>query len=528
MECPFCYTNFEYRLSICPHCGKTDDPIYQELFSRVKPRKIVEAEASTPPVEAAETVEAYAEQAFAGDKPAAGPVVIPVMRVMEEARPESAPAVTAAPVAPTTVETPRERPAITTEIRSKNTCNTLVDFPGLKPELPEWRQELQSKLKEIQEQRQVAATGTNGGARAEAAEAIMAKRHAIGATGLAMALLEEPKAPKQSPLIEKALRRIEESRQKHETQEQTNSYHSSNAAPAYKPAPSYSPVPTAPTRPASLYRGEGESAPTQLRSVRMVEPEEWCDDDGPRPFIFSEGETVESRLSTIGQNHSEKLARAAEIKDDLLSGQKFDTNRLRKFNAVVSYADGENTATATVKFRTETVAPKTMRPREGRVEREEELAVTPEPETIPVVNIEDAEREEIAPFVFRFNAGLFDFIISGFLSLIILSPFIMLGGNFFNVEGAFAFLVTCSIVMFLYITAAVGLLGRTLGMGLFSLEMIDAEDNDYPTFNQAAVSSCVYLLSLALGGIGFATIFWNKDSRAAHDLLSGTMVVREN
>jgi uncharacterized RDD family membrane protein YckC len=524
MECPFCYTNFEYRLSICPHCGKTDDPIYQELFSRVKPRKIVEAEAAATPVEAAKAVETYAERAFAGNLPAAEPATVPVMRLMEEARPESAP-IAASPV---NAEAPRERPAITTEIRSKNTCSTLVDFPGLKPELPEWRQELQSKLKEIQEQRQV-ATGTNGGtvgsARAEAAEAIMAKRHAIGATGLAMALLEEPKAPKQSPLLEKALRRIEESRQKHETQEQANSYHSSNAAPAYKPAPSYSPVPTAPTRPASFYRSEGESAPTQLRSVRMVEPEEWCEEDGPRPFIFSEGETVESRLSTIGQNHSEKLARAAEIKDDLLSGQKFDTNRLRKFNAVVSYADGESTATATVKFRTETVAPKTMRPREEQLE---EAAVTPEPETIPIVNIEDAEREEIAPFVFRFNAGLFDFIISGFLSLIILSPFIMLGGNFFNVEGAFAFLVTCSIVMFLYITAAVGLLGRTLGMGLFSLEMIDAEDNDYPTFNQAAVSSCIYLLSLALGGIGFATIFWNKDSRAAHDLLSGTMVVREN
>ncbi len=160
---------------------------------------------------------------------------------------------------------------------------------------------------------------------------------------------------------------------------------------------------------------------------------------------------------------------------------------------------------------------------------ESKAAPVPVEENAAVAAFDEEEMEEIAPFVFRFNAGLFDFIISAFLSLILLSPFMILGGgNWFNMEGALAFLVTCSIVMFLYITAAVGLIGRTLGMGLFSLEMIDAEDNDYPTFHQAAVSSSVYLVSLALGGIGFATMFWNNERRAVHDLASGTMVVREN
>ncbi len=510
MECPFCYTNFEYRLSICPHCGKaTDDPIYQELFSRVKPRKISDKAPETASAPLPEEPQVRFATAAAAET---GPGF------------EAPPKISGAPPA-IPVEAAREKPSITTEIRSKNTCNTLVDFPGKKPELPEWRLELQSRLKEIKDQRGQAAAANSPAN----TEAIVAKKHAIGGTGLAMALLEEPQvrqhSPTVAPLLEKALRRIEESRQKYEPQ-----YEPQEQAPvrSYQPrqpvqAPSYTPVPTAPTRPAALYRRETTFAEGLLNPVAPAD-----DDTGEiRPFIFSENETVEDRLSQIGRNHREKLARAAEIKNDLLaSGEKFDTNRLRKFQATVSYPEGDETVTTPVKYRTETAAPKFMLPREERQE-EAQPGPLPVPPT-PVANFEEDEAEEIAPFAFRFNAGLFDFIISGFLSLLILSPFVMLGGNWFTVEGAFAFLVTCSIVMFLYITAAVGLIGRTLGMGLFSLEMIDAEDNDYPTFNQAAVSSCVYLLTLALGGIGFAAIFWNRERRAVHDLISGTMVVREN
>jgi len=64
-------------------------------------------------------------------------------------------------------------------------------------------------------------------------------------------------------------------------------------------------------------------------------------------------------------------------------------------------------------------------------------------------------------------------------------------------------------------------------MKLFSLELIDADLNEYPSFHQAAVSSAVYLLSLPLGGLGFLTIFFNDEKRAAHDIVSGTIIVNE-
>jgi uncharacterized RDD family membrane protein YckC len=81
--------------------------------------------------------------------------------------------------------------------------------------------------------------------------------------------------------------------------------------------------------------------------------------------------------------------------------------------------------------------------------------------------------------------------------------------------------------MFLYLTTSLAFIGRTFGMRLFSLELVDVDENAYPTLHQAAVSSAVYLLSLAFAGVGFVPIFFNEERRAAHDILSGTILIRE-
>jgi len=154
------------------------------------------------------------------------------------------------------------------------------------------------------------------------------------------------------------------------------------------------------------------------------------------------------------------------------------------------------------------------------VETKNESAETPEADEVE-------EFEDCAPFAMRFNAGLFDLIIGSFVSLLLLAPFMLFGGSWLSVAGVFAFLATCAIVMFIYMTTTIGFYGRTFGMRLFSLEMVDIENEGYPTFHQAAVSSAVYLLSLALGGIGFLTLPFNQDRRAVHDLVSGTIIVRE-
>ena len=155
----------------------------------------------------------------------------------------------------------------------------------------------------------------------------------------------------------------------------------------------------------------------------------------------------------------------------------------------------------------------------------EESAVVAE--VVELDAVETDEIEDLAPMSMRFNAGLFDLIIAFFGSLILLSPFILSGGSWMTISGALALTASVAIVMFLYLTVSIAFIGRTLGMRLFSLELVDVEENAYPTLHQAAVNSSVYLLSLALLGLGFLPIFFNEERRAAHDILSGTILIRE-
>ena len=142
-------------------------------------------------------------------------------------------------------------------------------------------------------------------------------------------------------------------------------------------------------------------------------------------------------------------------------------------------------------------------------------------------DVETDEIEDLAPFSMRFAAGVFDLIIGGFAGMVLLSPIAFSSDNWFTPAGLLTFAGTVAIVVFLYMTISLGFTGKTLGMRLFSLELVDAVENEYPTLYQAAVNSSIFILSLALGGAGFLTVFFNEEKRAAHDLLSGTILVRE-
>jgi uncharacterized RDD family membrane protein YckC len=140
---------------------------------------------------------------------------------------------------------------------------------------------------------------------------------------------------------------------------------------------------------------------------------------------------------------------------------------------------------------------------------------------------ETGEIEDLAPVSMRFNAALFDLIIGAFASFVLLSPIVLMGGDWFSLSGIAAFAGVWATTMFIYMTLSIGMYGKTLGMRMFGLELIDAEENDYPTFHQAAVHSAVFLLSLPFLGIGFVPMIFNEEQRAAHDLAAGTMIVTE-
>ncbi|HQU93128.1 MAG TPA: RDD family protein, partial [Pyrinomonadaceae bacterium] len=149
-----------------------------------------------------------------------------------------------------------------------------------------------------------------------------------------------------------------------------------------------------------------------------------------------------------------------------------------------------------------------------------DLVVEPEAEIVE-------EIDDLAPLSARFTAGLFDVIIAGFATAILMSPLLVRGGEWLSISGVAAIAGVFGIVMFTYLTVGIGLRGRTLGMKLFSLEVIDIEANEYPSFHQSAVRAAMQLIGLPLLGIGFVPAFFNDERRAAHDLVSGTILVRE-
>lgn len=363
----------------------------------------------------------------------------------------------------------------TTEITPKTTSPTLVEFQNKNAALPEWRLQLQNAVRKRREITQSAFSTENS-------SAISMQRvlPTNGSAALKAEFIEET-APilNEESKIAGALRRIEESRKKFLIEEVETPL-----------PPKTESAPTAATKNYPFYiatkNAEVMPKPPEMKS----------------PVNFATPPIIEDL--------------------PILEKKPYDTNKLKPLpnSAIISSSLEKlagNEISETIENKAEVIKITRM---VDDFEEEDEIE-----------NAEFAENEEeiedLAPFSTRFNAALFDLIIGSFVSLILLAPLMISGGNWFSLMGFLAVLVTCAIVMFIYLTTAIGFFGQTLGMKLFSLEIIDIEEEEYPTLHQAAVSSSVYLLSLALGGVGFVPVLFNEERRAAHDLLSGTIIVRE-
>jgi uncharacterized RDD family membrane protein YckC len=85
---------------------------------------------------------------------------------------------------------------------------------------------------------------------------------------------------------------------------------------------------------------------------------------------------------------------------------------------------------------------------------------------------------------------------------------------------------TYIVIGFLYLTIATAFTGRTLGMKLFSLRVVDARTGLIPTGGQSVARALIYMLSIASAGIALVYTLLNSDKHTAHDRLTRTAVVR--
>ena len=364
----------------------------------------------------------------------------------------------------------------TMEIAAKPTSPTLVEFQNKNATLPDWRLQVQNAVRKRVENVPTTAVAA---VEIETKPSVVSRRHlpTSGANALKAEVFEES-APvtNANPKLANAMRRIEESRKRFLPEEITEASAPKAQAIATKNYPFYIATKNAEVMP----------KPAEIKPPASV--------------------SVTPKFEDL----------------PVIEKKEFDTNKLKPLpNSAIISTNLEKVSGDLPKIEEEAKDAPLIKI--SRVKSDEdEIFELEETEFV-----EEEENEDLAPFAMRFNAGLFDLIIGAFTSLILLAPFMLSGGNWFSLAGFFAFLVTCAIVMFVYLTTAVGMFGKSAGMKIFSLETIDIEENDYPTFHQAAVSSSVYLVSLALGGIGFLPALFNSERRTAPDLLSGTIVVKE-
>ncbi len=136
----------------------------------------------------------------------------------------------------------------------------------------------------------------------------------------------------------------------------------------------------------------------------------------------------------------------------------------------------------------------------------------------------DQERASVQA---RLMSSVADFLVVAFASTPFAAIIELTNGNWTDLRVVASMSGIVVLVMFLYLTASTALAGRTWGMSLVSLRAVDVYTGVLPTTKQSLMRACVYMLSLAACGLGLFYALFDAEGRAAHDHLSGTVVVRD-
>ncbi len=147
-------------------------------------------------------------------------------------------------------------------------------------------------------------------------------------------------------------------------------------------------------------------------------------------------------------------------------------------------------------------------------------------DTIPTAPRLDDCAKQTAPIVSRVCSAIIDLVVICLLSTLPLA-LVKLTDLPLQDSRVITFAIGAAVIVaFLYLTICTALTGRTLGMKLFSLRVVDARTKMLPTGSQSAGRAIVYMLSLALTGLPLMYTLIDRDKRAAHDRFSRTEVVR--
>lgn len=435
MICPGCRKNLPLTLSVCPSCGTMiGDSIREGLASKIVQLPKAEKNIKNSDTDSSRSIKVEPQSER-------------ISKTTMVNEPGS--------LTPKSDKETFSRKIKTSEVNAKSTDPTLVEFQSKTVVVPEWRLHLRNVVRRRFEQNRPGSQSQNP---------------SLKASGEVFSKKDKSEDEKNT-VLERALRRIEESRSRFAYISESKSDQTSESRFRY-------------------LLGEKSGVSGSNADVFKTKVED-------RPFKKAEIKT----FPIIEKREEPK---------------KFETTKLPRVSEIIGDQSLRDRSEETICFAED--EPIGTSSSEASVGKNQFLCNDKFSEDLI---------EDYAPLSQRFGAGLFDFILCVFLSFALLLPFIILGKGFFSVETLFAFLTTIAIVMFIYLTTSIAFFGKTVGMKIFSLEIVDVEENDYPTLHQAAINTVAYLLSIMTCGLGFLPALFNQERRAMHDLIAGTIVVKE-
>lgn len=416
--------------------------------------------------------------------------------------------------------------------------STLIEFPGVNRNRPAWRKELSERFREIQQRRAREATleeeqeflsaPERESARAEAPPAAKSSEEAKASAQLG--LVPTPDEPEINPIVAAALRRIERARSQESAAHVTRGGSHRTHGPATAAARVYDerPEPLVEEAPAT----EVEQAratplvvvpPTRSATVeaKAVEVEAAI-----APAVEEKTATVktETKTATVKTETPAVVEAASRINEQVAERV---TERVIEEPAKAAAAQTKVTAAQMRRAEIEEEAQgSSKQPRHISGVLDEFWLERNGVELLPKVAEPEVTYDDRAPRFKRMAAAVIDL----FVAALICAPFAaaieltISNWNDPRVWGSMAGIAATA--MFLYHTCALALAGRTAGMSLCGLRAVDARKACVPTTGQCARRAIVYMLSLATLGLGIIYSLFDAEGRTAHDILSGTVIVR--
>lgn len=140
---------------------------------------------------------------------------------------------------------------------------------------------------------------------------------------------------------------------------------------------------------------------------------------------------------------------------------------------------------------------------------------------------ENQTEQESPSLLIRAASGALDLLAIAFFSSPVAAIIELLDVNWSDIRVPLLLVSVFLIVMFLYAVALSALWGRTWGMSMLSLRLIDARSGLIPTAKQCATRTLVFMASLATGGIGFLYALFDDEGRTPSDLVSNTIIAHD-